>query len=115
MTTTKYIWDVQNYLAEADGNDAINVVYTNEPRHHGNLISTRISGASSYHHFDAIGSARQLTNLSGTLTDTAIYDAWGAIISRSGSTTINLLWVGELGYYYDSDVGLSYVRLRHYS
>jgi RHS repeat-associated protein len=115
MTTTKYIWDEQNYLAEADGNDAINVVYTNEPRHHGNLISTRISGASSYHHFDAIGSARQLTNLSGTLTDTAIYDAWGAIISRSGSTTINLLWVGELGYYYDSDVGLSYVRLRHYS
>ena len=31
MPTTKYIWDEQNYLAEADGNDTINVVYTNEP------------------------------------------------------------------------------------
>ena len=69
-TTTKYIWDDQNYLAEADGSDTINVVYTNEPEQYGNLVSTRISGSTSYHHFDAIGSTRQLTNAAGARSAT---------------------------------------------
>src|SRR5438445_5573299 len=114
MTTTKYIWDDQNYLAEADGNDVIQTVYTNEPQQYGNLVSSRISGATSYHHFDALGSTRQLTNAAGSVTDTAIYDAWGNVVVRTGSTALALLWVGELGYYYDSETGLDYVRARSY-
>src|SRR5262249_12123415 len=108
MPVTKYIWDKQNYLAEADGSDTINVVYTNEPTPYGNLISTRISGTTSYHHFDAIGSTRQLTNSAGTVTDTMIYDAWGNVVSRTGTTSANLLWIGELGYYSDSEIGQFY-------
>src|SRR5258708_1236708 len=73
MPTTKYIWDDENVLAEADASDTINVVYTNEPQEYGNLVSTRISGTTSYHHFDALGSTRQLTNAAGTTTDTVVY------------------------------------------
>src|SRR5258708_14812280 len=114
MTTTKYIWDEQNYLAEADANDTINVVYTNEPQQYGNLISSRISGTTSYHHFDALGSTRQLTNAAGSPTDTWIYDAWGNILSRSGATATALLWIGALGYYVDAETALIYVRMRAY-
>ena len=114
MPTTKYIWDEDNYLAEADATDAINVVYTNEPQQYGNLISTRIASATSYHHFDALGSTRQLTNSAGTVTDTVVYDAWGNVVSRTGTTAVRLCWVGELGYYIDIELTAVYVRSRVY-
>jgi RHS repeat-associated protein len=112
VITTKYIWDEQNYLAEADGNDTINVVYTNEPQQFGNLISSRISGTSSYHHFDALGSTRQLTGPAGSTTDMCTCDSWGNVLSRTGSTDAHLLWSGEDGYYTDSEVPFHYVRRR---
>ena len=109
-TTTKYIWDDDNYLAEADGSDTINVVYTNEPQQYGNLLSTRISSTTSYHHFDAMGSTRQLTNAAGAVTDTATYEAWGNVVTRTGTTGVKLLWIGQLAYYFDSETRLYWVR-----
>src|SRR5579862_537499 len=114
MPVTKYIWDEENLLAEADGNDNINVVYTNEPQQYGNLISTRIAGATSYHHFDGLGSTRQLTNAAGATTDSMIYGAWGDLINRTGVTVAALLWIGEHGYYDDSQMPSVYVRARSY-
>jgi RHS repeat-associated protein len=115
MPVTKYIWDDENLLAEADGTNMINVVYTNEPQQYGDLISSRISGTTSYHHFDALGSTRQLTNAAGTVTDTAIYDAWGNVVNRTGTTGISLLWLGDAGYYLDSETALHYIRARTYA
>lgn len=114
MPTTNYIWDEQNYLAETDENNVVQTVYTNEPQQYGNLISSRISGTTSYHHFDALGSTRQLTNAAGTVTDSAIYDAWGNVVSRTGTTGIVFLWVGVVGYYFDVETGHFYVRARIY-
>lgn len=115
MTTTKYIWDEQNYLAEANANDTINVIYTNEPQLYGTLVSSRLSGATSYHFFDALGSTRQLTNTAGTVTDTWVYDTWGNVLSRTGLTLAAAIWIGERGYYTDREIGLLYVRRRLYS
>src|SRR5579872_2143989 len=114
MPTTKFIWDDENCLAEADGSNTINTVYTNEPQQYGNLVSSRISAATSYHHFDAIGSTRQLTNAAGGTTDTMIYDAWGGTVVRTGTTAVNLQWIGALGYYLDQELGTQYVRRRFY-
>jgi RHS repeat-associated protein len=105
---------LENYVAEADATNTVNVVYTNEPQGYGNLVSTRISTTTAYHHFDAIGSTRQLTNSSGTTTDTVIYDAWGIVAQRSGSTSLGLLWIGQVGYYSDVERTLCYVRRRIY-
>lgn len=113
-TTTKFIWDEQNYLAETDGADTINVVYTNEPQQYGNLVSTRIGGTTSYHHFDAIGSTRQLTNLAGSKTDSALSDGWGNLLNRTGGSLVAQLWAGQSGYYLDSETGLYAVRARQY-
>jgi RHS repeat-associated protein len=114
MPTTKYIWDEQNYLAEADASDAVNVVYTNEPEKYGYLVSTRISGTTSYHHFDALGSTRQLTTSAGSTTDSMTYDAWGNVINRTGTTGAALLWIGEIGYYFDPESSALWVRHRVY-
>jgi RHS repeat-associated protein len=114
-TTTNYIWDEQNYLAETDGDNVVQTMYTNEPEQYGNLISSRISGTTSYHHFDAIGSTRQVTNAAGSVTDSMIYDAWGNIINRMGVTSIAFLWVAQFEYYFDAEIALVYVRARNYS
>ena len=113
-TTTKFIWDDDNLLAEADATDTINVVYTNEPQQYGNLISSRISGATSYHHFDGLGSTRQLTNAGATVTDVIVYEVWGAAVARRGETLAFQLWVGEIGYYYDTETGVWSIRERPY-
>lgn len=113
-TTTKYIWDEQNYLAEADGSDTINVVYTNEPQRYGNLISTRIANTASYHQFDALGSTRQLANSMAATTDAMVYDAWGSVVGRTGTTPLNLFWNGLIGYYRDVELNSHYVRARIY-
>ena len=87
-------------------------MYTNEPQHYGNLISTRISGATSYHHFDAVESTRQLTNATDHLTDTLIYEAWGGLVTRTGSTAIAFRWGGQVEYYYDLETDQLYLRAR---
>jgi len=118
MPTTNYIWDEENILAETDGSNVVQTVYTNEPQQYGNLVSTRLPVAGTpttvYHHFDAIGSTRQLTNAAGSTTDTMIYDAWGNVVNRTGATDAMLRWVGEIGYYFDRENGLVSVRERIY-
>ena len=113
-TTTNYIWDEDNLLAEADGTNAINTVYTNEPQQQGNLVSTRTGGTTSYHHFDGLGSTRQLTNAVGHVTDSMNYDAWGNVVARTGTTNIVFVWIGEIEYYYDLETGMFSVRERPY-
>jgi RHS repeat-associated protein len=117
-TTTNYIWDEDNLLAEADGSNTIQTVYTNEPQQYGNLVSTRLPVAGTpttvYHHFDAIASTRQLTNAAGATTDTMVYDAWGIVVTRTGTTAIAFRWIGEVQYYVDLEVGKIYVRARVY-
>src|SRR5262249_2990087 len=108
------IWDEENLLAESDATNTINTVYTNEPQQYGNLISSRIAGATSYHAFDALGSTRQLVSATAGTTDTALYDAWGNVIARTGTTAARLLWIGALGYYSDSETAAFYVRRRCY-
>lgn len=114
-TTTNYIYDEQNYLAESDATNTISVVYTNEPRQYGNLISSRISGTTSYHEFDALGSTRQLTSSAGNTTDTAIYDAWGNTVNRTGMSSATFLWDGQWGYYSDADTSVFWIRARAYA
>ena len=66
----------------------------------------------SFYGYDGPGSVRQLSNASGTVTDTYNYDAFGNKISSTGSTPNNYLYRGEQ---YDSDLGLYYLRARYYN
>ena len=113
--TTKHVWDGQNILLETSASNAIQVVYTLEPAIFGNLISQSRSGVDSFYLFDALGSARQLANSAGSVTDSYLYDSFGNILLTSGSTINWFRYIGFLGCYYNLDLVNYYLRARYYN
>jgi RHS repeat-associated protein len=55
---------------------------------------------------------RNLTSSAGAITDTYEYDAFGNKNNSTGSTPDQYLYRGE---YFDSDLGLYYLRARYYN
>lgn len=117
MPLTKYIWEVENdsYLMETDATDTTTAVYTNEPAPFGNVISQRRGNTTSTYHYDALGSTRALTDSTETVTDTYIYTAFGESVATTGTTTNHFRYVGQLGYYFDTETDDYYVRARTYN
>ena len=79
------------------------------------LISERqrLAGVltTSFYGFDGHGSVRLLTDSTGAITDTYDYDAFGNLISQTGSTPNNYLFAGEQ---FDPALGVYYNRARYY-
>ncbi len=67
---------------------------------------------SSFYSFDGHGSVRQLTNETGVVTDTYTYDAFGKLISGTGTTPNVHLYSAER---FDADLGLYHLRARYYN
>ncbi|MCL6560041.1 MAG: hypothetical protein K6U74_14880, partial [Firmicutes bacterium] len=61
--------------------------------------------------YDGLGSTRALTDQAGTLTDAYIYEAFGALIHRTGVTANEFLFTGEQ---WEPGVGMYYLRARYY-
>ena len=53
-----------------------------------------------------------LTDITGAVTDTYDYDAWGNIVSQTGSTPNVYLYRGEQ---FDPDLQLYYLRARYFN
>ncbi len=78
---------------------------------HGlDLISQKRGLARYFHHVDGLGSTCVLTDLSGQTTASYIYDAYGQLISQTGSTPNSYLFAGEQR---DFNLGLDYLRARY--
>jgi RHS repeat-associated protein len=76
------------------------------------LISQRQPGVTTnFYGYDGLGSVRFLLSPAGTVTDTYTYDAWGSVITSSGTTTNAYGFQGER---WDSDLGLAYHWKRYY-
>ena len=75
------------------------------------IISERQNGATSYYHVDGLGSVRALTNASGVVTDRYVYDAFGRMLSQTGTTANPFLFAGQQS---DGSSGLYYMRARYY-
>jgi RHS repeat-associated protein len=76
------------------------------------LISQRqISGNTvSYYGYDGHGSTRCLMTSAGAITNTYVYDVYGALIASSGTTSNDYLYCGQQ---YDSNLGIYYNRARY--
>ena len=74
------------------------------------LISQERGGNISYYLTDGHGSVRQIANASGEITDSYVYDAWGKLISATGTTPNTYLYCGEQ---HDDTTGLYYLRSRY--
>jgi RHS repeat-associated protein len=66
----------------------------------------------SFYGYDGFGTVRQLTSLTGAVTDTYEYDAFGNQITHTGTTPNNYLYRDEQ---WDPDLTLYYLRARWYN
>jgi len=71
-----------------------------------------VSANWPYHHHDALGSLRQLTDADGTVTLTKSYLPYGGELSNSEVGTSSYGFTGEMQ---DMATGLVYLRARYYS
>ena len=116
--TTKYVWDGASYLFELDGTNTTKAVFTQEPGSYGGLNSQyRYNGSlwlPSYYHSDSLGNTTALTDDTEDITDTYQYDAFGNVLSHTGSTVNPFQFGGSWGYCTDPDTGHVYIRARIY-
>jgi RHS repeat-associated protein len=113
--TTNHVWDGQNILLDANASNVIQAVYTLKPRLYGDLVSQWRTGTASFYLMNGAGSTVQLVSVTGSVTDSYLYDSFGNALSLTGTTVNPFRYIGLLGYYYDSDLGNHYVRARYYS
>jgi len=106
MAAVRFVWDDDRVVAELDELGSPEAEYTQEPAAYGNLISQTRSAESSFYHYDALGSTRELTDSAEVISDNYIYKPFGSVASQSGSTTNPYQWVGQEGYYRDSETSL---------
>ena len=74
------------------------------------LISQRQEENVNFYQYDGHGSVRGLTDLSGSVSDTSTYDAFGNLIEQTGSSSNSYLYAGEQ---FDADLGFYYNRARY--
>jgi RHS repeat-associated protein len=109
--TTKYLVDTNNLTGYAQVVEELQNNQVVKQYTYGlDLISQRQSSGVSFYNYDGHGSVRGLSNVSGNVTDTYAYDAFGTIIERTGTTDNNYLYAGEQ---FDSDLGFYYNRARY--
>jgi len=139
---TNYHWDVVDdcVMTETDQNGTIIATYTHEPGQFGPLISENrhsgwaglsvdgwsdlgvddwaslpVSNPTEYcHHYDALGSTTMLTDDTGAVTDTFLFDAWGNTVGRTGTTATPYQWIGRWGYQLGTSTGVFYTRTGSY-
>ena len=73
-------------------------------------VSVSIGGSVYFYHFDRLGSVRFLTDGSGNVVSEYVYDAWGNLLSISGSLVQPYQFCG----YYLEEGGLYLVGRRWY-
>jgi RHS repeat-associated protein len=79
--TTKYLYDGLNLIGELGASPA---EYLFGPGIDEPLAMSR-GGQVTYYETDALGSVNALTNSSGTIQNTYLYDAWGQTKTQTGS------------------------------
>ncbi len=106
---TKYLNDnsnLTNVLAEMGSEGSVQAYYTIG----ADLISQERDGNVSVYLYDGHGSVVGFTNENGKVTDTYAYDAFGNLISSTGSTENYYRYCGEQ---FDETTGLYYLRARY--
>ena len=105
-------------LYDGDGNrvqQTVNGVVNHTYTYGHDLISQdKVDPATNSWHatfyaYDGHGNVRFLTNESGQVTDTYVYDAFGTLITGTGTTNNRYLYTGEQ---FDPNLGLYYLRAR---
>jgi len=105
---TNWVYDSADILRETRSDGTI-YTYLHGPRADEPLTREDGSGARSYYHADGLGSVVKLTEQTGTVVQSYVYDAWGSI--EVGASVQGFAFTGRE---WDAEVGLYYYRARYY-
>jgi RHS repeat-associated protein len=109
--TTNYLVDTLNPTGYAQVVDELQSGVVTRTYSYGlERISEKQAAGASFYGYDGHGSVRQLTDATGTVTDSYDYDGFGNLISQMGATPNNYLFASEQ---YDPALGLYYNRARY--
>ncbi|MGH9746012.1 MAG: RHS repeat domain-containing protein [Candidatus Acidiferrales bacterium] len=109
-TTTNYLYDGSNAIADIDQNANVLARYAETQNIDEPLAELR-SGTTSYYEADGLGSITSLTNGTGAIANTYTYDSFGNQTASSGSITNRFQYTARE---FDSESGLYYYRARYY-
>jgi RHS repeat-associated protein len=73
-----------------------------------------VSGQVRVYHADRLGSVRWVTDGSGNLVASYVYEGFGKIVGQEGSEVVPYRFCGLWGYRNDGDAGLLHVGARYY-
>jgi RHS repeat-associated protein len=111
MSETRYVYDGLDLIAELDGNNAVIASYTHGPGLDDPLLM-RYGGYDYFYHKNHLGSITAMTDISQNIVKSYEYDAFGNILSETGSLAHNPFTYTGREYHVPS--GLYYYRARFY-
>ena len=105
-----YVYDGSNLIQESDSAGNLVARYINGPGIDAPLAAYR-GAASEFYEADALGSITSLTNTSGVVNQTYVYDSFGNTSSTTGTFVQPFRYAGRE---FDTEAGLMYYRARYY-
>ena len=118
-TITRYVYDGEDILFEFNGTNRLLARYT-----HGDLIDEPLlmehdlNANGSFeanerftYHTDGLGSITDLTDTTGAVTQSYVYDSFGNIVRQNGTLINPYTYTGRE---FDLESGLFYYRARYY-
>ena len=106
--TTLYYYDNHKLLTEIENGTRKDYIYDSK----GDMYGYVIAGMSYYFIKDSLGIIHGIKNSTGNIIQTYTYDAYGNIISSSGTLNNHIKYKG---YYYDEEIGMYYLLSRYYN
>ncbi len=108
--TTSYVVDSNRDYAQVleevvDGLSTVTYSYGHD------LLSQSRNDDFKFYLYDGLGSTRGLSNSAGVVTDSYDYEAFGVVLSETGTTENNYKFTGEQ---FDSSLDQYYLRARYY-
>ena len=104
-----FYYDGERIIAEKDGSSWV-VRYLLGLKSCGQVVS----GQVRVYHADRLGSVRWVTDGSGNLVASYVYEGFGRIVGQEGSEVVPYRFCGLWGYRNDGDAGLLHVGARYY-
>ena len=111
----KYVWQGSTLVSEYYGGKTLEFFYDESGAPYGFSYKSSSTAAPAMYYYvtNLQGDVTNVLDASGNTVASYTYNAWGKVLSSSGSmASINP--IRYRGYYFDSDTGLYYLKSRYY-
>ena len=108
-TVTEYFTNGSTILAEKTDSNILWYIYDSD----GEILGFTYNGTPYYYIKNLQGDVYKVVNASGTEVASYTYDAWGKVLSATGSMA-NINPIRYRSYYYDTETGFYYLQSRYY-